>query len=78
MPIVWQREFLKRFRCGRSKLRLKDSVVEEYHKLGISVVWRTAAVDRPFWRNFVFQTRDILSYFESSLKLNFLSLTVFW
>ena len=40
-------------RRGRPKLRWKDSVLEDYQKLGVDPAWRTTALDREVWRGLI-------------------------
>ena len=40
-------------RRGCPKLRSKDSVLEDYQKLGVGLAWRTAALDRAVWRGLI-------------------------
>ena len=38
---------------GRPKLRWKDSVLEDYQKLGAGLAWRTAALYRTTWKRLI-------------------------
>ena len=42
---VFERNTEGRRRRARPKLRWKDSVFEDYQKLGVGLAWRTAALD---------------------------------
>ena len=42
----------RRGRC-RPKLKWKDSVLEDYQKLGVGLAWRIAALDRAVWRGLI-------------------------
>ena len=47
---VFERNPEARRRSGRPNLRWKDSVLEDYQKLGVDLARRTAALDRSVWR----------------------------
>ena len=46
---VFERNPAGRRRIGRPKFRWKDSVLEDYQKLGVGLAWMTAALDRSVW-----------------------------
>ena len=50
---VFERNPEGRRRRGRPKLRLKDSVLEDYQKLGVGLAWRIATLDRAVWRELI-------------------------
>ena len=55
---VFKRNPESRRRRGRPKLRWKDSVLEDYKKLGKGLAWRTAALDRTVWRGLIYRARE--------------------
>ena len=50
---VFERNPEGRRRIGRPKFRWKDSVLEDYQKLGVGLTWRTAPLDRAVWRGLI-------------------------
>ena len=50
---VFERNPEGRRRRGRPKLRWKDSLLEDYQKLGVGLAWRTVALDRAVWRGLI-------------------------
>ena len=50
---VFERNPDRRRRRGRPKLRWKDSVLEDYQKLGVGLAWRTSALDPAVWRGLI-------------------------
>ena len=50
---VFERNPEGRRRRGRSKLRWKGSVLEDYQKLGVGLAWRTATLERAVWRGLI-------------------------
>ena len=50
---VFERNPEGRRRRGRPKFGWKDSILDDYQKLGVGLAWRTVALDRAVWRGLI-------------------------